>query len=180
MTNKRRFTRKERIAYHEAGHAVMAHILHKRIKGVSILPDKDIHTLGKFEQGKSAKIDFSETSPKTRYELEKQVMIDFAGEVVEYLLIGKFDKLTNIGSSTDWHYAYDFILTQTDYDVDESEAYAHWLWLRTKGELKIDYQWNAIQVLAQELIKRNYISGRYAREIIQQSIKDFSESLRAK
>jgi len=157
-------------AYHEAGHAVMAYWLRKRIRHVTVIPNSDDNTLGHFKQGKAPNFlrdADCDRSPKIRMELEKLAMVDLAGQAAEYLLTGRKHKA---GSEEDNHHALNCLSYLTG-STEELEAYWNWLAIRAKATLKIPALWQAIQTLAVELLNKKYIGGRRAHQIIQEAIK---------
>ncbi len=155
-------------AYHEAGHAVMSYWLHKRIRYVTIIPESDKNTLGHFKQGKGKNIDPEcDNSTKTRYELERLAMIYLAGQAAECILTGRNIRA---GSGQDNSYAIDYLSYLTG-STEELEAYWNWLAIRTSAILRLPALWQVIQALAIELLRKKYIGGRRAYQIIQEAIK---------
>jgi len=153
-------------AYHEAGHAVMAYILHLRLKEVSIIPTDDY--LGVCIGGKRGNIDPEwDSSHKTRVELERRAMQALAGNVAEHLLTGKRHRA---GSYSDYHNVVNLLSCLAG--DDEITYYADWLWHRTKATMGIDYWWLAVENVAEELLKNKHLKNKCVREIIRRAIDE--------
>lgn len=69
----------ERTAYHEAGHAVVAHTLGHATKRVSIIPDKSDNTLGHRAGYKTTINPEIQMNGKYKNRLEEFIVINFAG-----------------------------------------------------------------------------------------------------
>ena len=164
------FIRKEHIAYHEAGHAVMYYLLHLPFKEVSIIPDGD--RLGHVQSGEPPKsfrpgID---TSLKTRERIEREIMARLAGSVTEEILAGKISQ----GGGQDWHTAFGIAQCIVGSD-EEAEAYIGWLWVRTRNILQMDFNWIAVQAVAQALLQEGRLSQYKTRRIIKESRENYIE-----
>ena len=172
-------SRLKRIAYHEAGHAVMAYWLRRRIRQVTVIPDPDRGSLGHLEKGKGQHLSALEwvgaNSPiKLRVGAEREAMISFAGLAAEQILLGSTRHYRQSGS--DFAYATQCLSYLTDYDggrndTDELDAYSKWLYERTRATLTVSYLWQAVEALANELLARKHVGGKEARQIIKEAIK---------
>src|SRR6185437_15760265 len=81
----------EAVAYHEAGHAVAALLLHRPLRYVTIVPDKARGTLG------------HDLTPRRRTILEREIMVLLAGEVAEREFRGWHNR---VGSRSDYEKAH--------------------------------------------------------------------------
>lgn len=153
----------EKVAYHEAGHAVAAYIFHRRFSSVSIIPKDDylgIMTRPKTESLEQDLLDMDDF--RNRKRIESEIIISFAGAVAEGLLVGRHNWK---GAIQDNHQAIDSAEAIVS-SHDELEAYINWLWLRTRNLLSLPVYWAAVQALAEELIICKEIKTRKARRII--------------
>jgi len=150
---------KEIAAYHEAGHAVVAYLLHRLVRGVTIIPDRDMQGCCYLAKGKSIHPDY-DRSHKTRLELERHAMISWGGNVAECLFTGKKPV-----ADSDMHSVVNYLSYLTSGD-EEIGAYADWLWYRTKSLLQFERHWAAVDALATELVKNGRVGQKRTREII--------------
>jgi len=153
-------------AYHEAGHAVMAYILRLRLIEITIIPDEDY--LGRVSRGASRTIHPDwEADQKTRTELERLSMQALAGNVAEHLFTGRRHKA---GSYADYHKVVNYLSFLAG--PKEMTYYVEYLWHRTKGTLRADHWWLAVQRLTEELLKCRRLRSKRIREIIRQAIDE--------
>lgn len=160
---KKRYSRLERTAYHEAGHAVMSFIRKRRFKYVTIIPEKDSlgHILHKPWSNFDPEVnDDARTSKK----IETEALVSLSGHAVESLLTGK-----TMWQCASWqgdrHNAID-ILSYSFPEGEELGAYFTWLFIHAKNILKQPLHWKAVQYLADELLIHKKIGYKKAREII--------------
>lgn len=163
---RKRPSQLQRLAYHEAGHAVAAYLVHRRFTEVSIISDPDKNTLGHCSTAWvptfAPDVD---SSPKTRNQVEARIITSLGGPVAENLLTGR---TVSLERSSDIHDA----LNLSGYvcgDEKEESAYVNWLWECTR--LLLGRHWAAIQALAQELVKRRRIGERLARKTIREAMQ---------
>jgi hypothetical protein len=167
---KREFLKLKKTAYHEAGHAVAAFAMSKRFKKVSIIPNPEDNSQGRFSgYGLESKVfrEFDEGARsrdfdrggRLRHEVEAQIIICFAGPVAAAQLTGRF---SHISASKDYNDAV-FCAGYVTRD-QETEAYLKWLFERTK--IILSHRWDAVELLADELINRREIGYKAARKII--------------
>lgn len=160
MKEKRRVSRLELIAYHEAGHTVMAYIMGCATKAVSIIPNHSDHSLGHHEgYGTTIKPDIN-MSIKTKESLENKVMICLAGKIATKILTGRRD---HIGGSSDSSRAANYG-SYISCEIKEREALFKWLYIRTENHLK--KAWKAVEFVAAELLKREKIKGKELKTVI--------------
>ena len=171
-----RHSRLKRTAYHEAGHAVMAYWLRRRIHHVTIIPDSDSDSLGHLSKARLAmlseaewefRIDTGDLS-RLRQKVEGEILISFAGQVAEELLTNRKRRLA--GSASDYQFITTALICLTSDMGDELTAYSNWLYERTRAILSQGMVWRAVQALAAELLTRRYIAGKQARQIIQDAV----------
>lgn len=158
-------------AYHEAGHAVAAYLLRKTFCYVTIRPNGVFEGYMMHGQPGNALQNGWDEERIGRSALERDILISLAGGVVNLLLTGKRDHL---GSYTDLHHALD-LAEGVCGSPKECRAYVNWLFVRCEGMVKSPPNWHAVEVLAGELLKREKIPYREAREIIQAAKKEFRD-----
>jgi hypothetical protein len=145
-----------RIAYHEAGHAVMHLINKKRFKKITTIPN-DKH-LG-------AVMDYGVNDWAPSYNPDKEVMIYFAGEIAENKYSGK-KRIKYHGCAGT---ALDIGLSIYG-EGETCNAYLTYLFYHTKDY--VDSYWSAIDALAKKLIEKREIGYFEAREIVFCAIKN--------
>lgn len=151
------------IAYHEAGHTVMAKLNRIRLKSISIVPDEK--SLGRvihapIWNGTTPDYDVSRES---EMKMQRRVKTLFAGRLAEQLYEEQ-KGLThqNLDSDTqDNEQALQFVSYFCGTD-DEVDAYLKLLHIRTRNEITEEYTWNALEKLAQRLFKKKTISANQA------------------
>jgi hypothetical protein len=127
----------EMFTYREAGHAVMAHIQHGRIKPIAV---------GK-HGGKSKRItphpEGDWHSPaESRVQIERQILVIFAGQIAQNLFTGR-----RSGKGADYPQA-KTLAAHVAPEEKERKAYLDWLWLRAQNILSESSSRAAVQTLA--------------------------------
>lgn len=155
-------SRLKKTAYHEAGHAVAYYFLHLPFKYVTIEPEEDsLGHLQPFPPPKSFHPDYN-SDTKAQKRIEKEVTAYYAGNAAVFILTGKYDK----GGTRDGQYAMDL----ADYDSggpEETDAFLNWMWERTINWMQNpSYMWDAVETLAQELLKKRSLTSKEAKQII--------------
>jgi len=164
-------TELEEIAYHEAGHAVMAYLLHRRFHSITIDPEKlDEGTGGLVCLVRSRSLIKSLDAGGYSTEMEKHIRITLAGEVSSGIFSGqeKWDKSQiDIGAS--------FKLVQDQcYYLKEADAYINWLLLSVQNDLKLPQNWCCVCAMAQALLDHKTINYRKARETIKAAYDEYN------
>ena len=96
--------------------------------------------------------------------VEAEIILSLAGCVAEAKITGEYN---HIGASADYNDAVIFAGWVTD-STEETEAYIAWLFEKTKNVLW--RRWDAVELLADELLKRREIGYKTAREIIRKGL----------
>ena len=171
MAEKRkRITKIERTAYHEAGHAVMYFLQHLPFKYVTIEPDEE--NLGHLKSAPSPKsfrpdIDIS---GRTRRNVERMAKGSMAGPIAEQHFVGR---RVRSGHGQDW----DDTLRLVGYLCGSDEqvaAYTEWLWISARDELLHLGNWDAVKAVASELLTHRRIGSRRCREIIKAALRAYA------
>ena len=166
---KPKHTARERTAYHEAGHAVMAFYLHRRIVTVTIVADEEQGSLGHVRYGQlpptfDPDVD---TSIKTERLIQREVLLCVAGNTAEWLLTGRNNWT---GASDDRHKAVQ-IAGYLCGSNEEIGAYISWLMLRAASILHRPDLWAGVEGLAKALLERDTIGSREIPTIIRASFR---------
>lgn len=144
-------------AYHEAGHAVIALALGRDVHRVSILPNQT--RLGQCELKKGS-------SKISKDWLETEVLILLAGAAAEGRISGRY---CWTGASRDLRQSRALTQTRTGSDQQAQR-------LERRCLDKVEYllnspeNWLAVEMLADDLVRRQTISGRSARYHYQQAV----------
>ena len=162
----RKMSELERTAYHEAGHAVAAFALNRRVRSVTVIPDGD--TLGQNLYGKARMIQpDAGVDRRTRNEIERRFICAMAGWAVEAKLNPRRRGIAT--GSNDLQHASD-LASYVVGSAEELEAYSNWLWIRTKQLIALPHYWAAIEALAGELVTHKRLGERRVREVIETSL----------
>ncbi len=152
-----------KIAYHEAGHAVAAYVVKRAFQHVSIEEDEESLGHVMFRKFSDKFQPEYQEEDRIRPLLEKCIIVGLAGEVAEKKSYNA--EIDFQSSMSDFSKAFDYICYLVG-TVEEAEAFLNWMIVRTKNIIYLDFNWNAVKVLAEQLIKRKRIGYRLARKII--------------
>lgn len=161
--------RMERVAYHEAGHAVASVLLGVGLRSVTIVPDAGRGTLGLCQgtpPGRGFRPDAA-VDGRTMRRLQDQVMVLLAGGIAEY----EFTRRHNHrGCDHDYRVAAD-LAGYACGGGKELEFFLGWLGERVRGLLRNRAHWPAVEALAAALMERRTIGGADARRVIHEAIR---------
>jgi hypothetical protein len=149
-------------AFHEAGHAVMAIVLRKGWRTLTIEPDEDA-----FGRTYMAKLPERfrpdiEVNTKTRNMIEREVIIFLAGLEAETLKTGRRNKA---GARHDYLCA-GLVLGYAVGDQDELTAYLEWLRCRTGNHMRQPTLWARVELLAQRLLEQRRMTRSEATALV--------------
>lgn len=149
-------------AFHEAGHAVMAIVLRKPWRAVSIEPDEDAFGRTYMAKlGKRFKPDI-EVNTRTRNMIEREVMMFLAGPEAERFKTGRRN---SVGARDDYQCA-GLLLGYAVGDQDELDAYLEWLRCRTVNDLRQPMFWARVELLAERLLEQRRMTRREATALV--------------
>src|SRR5262245_21324830 len=148
----------EATAYHEAGHAVIALTLGRTIHKVSVLPNRE--RLGECRFGKGS-------AKPTDDWIEREILIALGGLAAEARQTGTYatDEATQ-----DLRFVRRLALERKSERA--VERYEQRMLDKVEYMLSDDGNWNAVQLIAAELLKHGTISGRTARHLFEQATKE--------
>jgi hypothetical protein len=145
-------------AYHEAGHAVVA-LLHDRpVHRVSILPNQE--RLGECKFGKSV---FRPSEDA----VEREILIALAGLAAEARHAGKY---ALEGADRDLRYVRRLVLQRKSERA--APRYEERMLAKVEALLADEAVWQAVELIAAELLKHGAISGRAARHLYERATKE--------
>jgi hypothetical protein len=163
-------------AYHEAGHAVVAWLLDRSFRRVSIKETEEELGIALYRKWHN-KFDPNHSDPKrARLQLEGAMMTALAGAEAERI---------HTGSRNDKGAGFDdeLVTTLAAFVIDEREeelpAFVNWLTVRTRNLLKLPQNWRAVEELAAALVEREEIGAAEAKGIIRRGARAGYEELRA-
>lgn len=178
MAKRKRFTKEQLIAYHEAGHAVAAHCLEWTFKHISTHPEKE----------SDGRVEFAHREPAPSWTAEgakqcdEEIMVLMAGIVAQSILRGRpnYDPTDVPTSHSDSvkvaRIARQRCLIQLRLEVygdKEMSAYLRWLRIRTFNLLKA--KWGAVEALAGRLLERKRLTYDEAVEAMKQGPSYFMQ-----
>ncbi|MFB3901922.1 MAG: hypothetical protein ACE15E_00575 [Acidobacteriota bacterium] len=150
------------IAYHEAGHAVMAWWHGLAIRKATIVPHKDY--LGSVTHFKKLlPTDETDLRPSQRDLLERRIMVLLSGPEAERKFRGHY---SHKGSGHDRHYAFDHLASLTGPSEDELNTYMKLLWLRTRRILDFAPVWACVTAVANALLEKRSLTGSEIKALI--------------
>jgi len=161
----RRKRSSQRIAIHEAGHAVMAYLCGRRIGAMSAVRHGEI--LGELEyRGFTSFPARPLDDARARRKLETEIMIALAGLAAEYLHRGPVDRR---GAATDLQRALSIAQAATA-DPEEATAFVNWLFVRARNRLCVPACARAVKALAVELARQGSLTGAEVRALLRRSL----------
>jgi hypothetical protein len=149
----------EATAYHEAGHAVVALALDRPVIKVSILAHRE--ALGICAFGKAV------FRPSEDW-LEREVLIALAGMAAEAKHTGEYDREA---AGRDLRYARKLSLQRAG-NERQAERLEKRLLSKTEHLLEQEENWQAVEKIAAALLREGQISGRQARHLYEESLRD--------
>jgi ATP-dependent Zn protease len=144
-------------AYHEAGHAVIALALDRPVHRVSVLPNQDRAGQCEFKKGVSRP---SEDS------LEREILIALAGFAAEARHSGTY---AFEEADRDLRFVRRLVLERKSERT--AARYEERLLAKVEAMLGEESIWQAVELIAAELLRQGVISGRRATHLYQQAIK---------
>jgi hypothetical protein len=149
-------------AFHEAGHAVMAIVLRRRWRAISIEPDEDAYGRTYMAKlGERFRPDI-EVNTRTRITIEREVMIFLAGPEAERLKTGRRN---NVGARHDYQ-CVGILLGYAVGEQDEFAAYLEWLRCRTANHVRQPMFWARVELLAQCLLDQRRMTRHEATALV--------------
>jgi ATP-dependent Zn protease len=140
-----------RIAYHEAGHAVIGMRLRLRLKHVTIRPDLCTYGLAHFKFVRAS-------------DVEKRAITAVAGPLAEKKHLGRNG---NLGNSAE----YRSVISEICFPSDR-QAKAWRSQLRVRAQTLVNDRWAEIEKVAAALLERETLTGAQVGKIIRQELSD--------
>lgn len=145
------------MAYHEAGHAVVACLVGRPFEYVTIAPSDD--TLGHVRYGlPSSVLDVEARDRLTERAIGRTVLTALAGPEAEASFAGRY---SHVGAAGDWEAATSIAFIRCG-STEEVSAYLRWMELRARGLLRA--HWHRVGARG-SLLREPTISSRRARAI---------------
>ena len=164
-TAGKRVPERTRTAYHESGHALLAHLERIGFRHVTIRPGEDSlgHVLLRpFSEKFRPDLD---VNTDVRRRIESRVMLDFAGRCAEQLLVrGR----VRTGFTADFSSAVD-LASHIHFDEKLLSSYLDYLWVRTETTLTEPPNWKAVESLAVLLLQKETVGYREAKRVLEQA-----------
>lgn len=152
----------EGTAYHEAGHAVTAHLMRRRIRRASIVEDDVSYGhVAYWAWPKSFHPDY-QTDARTVRLAEAGAITDLGGVVAQEIFTGGYDWE---GARSDVHAAVDLVSYLCG-GPEATEAYLSRLLGQTRELLSEPRAWAAVQALADELLRCERLGASRVRGIV--------------
>ncbi|MSQ94256.1 MAG: cell division protein FtsH [Gemmataceae bacterium] len=148
-------------AYHEAGHAVLALVLDRPVKCVSILPDRE--HLGICEFGKRV------YRPSEDW-LERKILIALGGIAAESRLTGIYSW---DGAARDYQYVRRLAIQRAG--ERRAEKLERRLLAKAEHLLAEGGNWLAVELIAAELLHHREISGRTALHLFERGCREAAD-----
>ncbi len=168
---------KENTAYHEAGHGMAYYLLKIPFEDISIRPDESTASQGRVHSDFVTKF-MNEYSNKSKYDsqtrqtIDKIFLIKISGHMSELLCEDEFNIMMNYsGRSEDYVSVVELIEFLWGRSVNVTWYYRRLLEIKTEEMLNKPSRLHAIDVLAKELLLREYIEGTEAGRIIESALK---------
>ncbi len=138
----------EATAYHEAGHAVIALALDRPVAKVSIVAGREFAGICAFHKG---------VTRRSQDVLEREILISLAGIAAEARRSGHYDLQ---GAGRDLRYVRKLALERVG--ERQLERFERRMLDKVEYLLSDEGHWQAVELIAAELMKKGQISGRAA------------------
>ena len=165
----------EAVAYHEAGHAIMAWLLNVRIRKATIVPDARAGSLGHVRHEKLLLGKFPEfdNSDRQRIRIEKLIVVCLAGPIAQVLFRPR--SFRKYHASSDWKQAVDLssLCNGSDPAITKHLAY---LEIRTRDSLQTPSNRVFIECVAKELVNKHTLSGKEVSAICREAWKQHRQA----
>lgn len=153
----------ERTAYHEAGHALIAFVLRRRVCRLTIVPEGGATGTCLYGAFRGDVIADAARNRWTRFRLEREICLSLAGPVAES--IRAHGRTHAAGARGDMVAAQNLaaVLARS-----ESEMHAHvkWLWTRTRNVLHTPELWTLVCRVSDALLNAKTIRERELRTML--------------
>lgn len=174
----RRTRERERTAYHEAGHAVMAHELGVKVTWVSIVEDQDtLGRMGRRWERWMHEIDYNVT-PYREAKVQRHIMVCYAGAAATKI---QFNYGAWRGTGADTTRAVDLACCVTG-KTEETEALLRWLWIRTCDQLARPLLWAEVEATAAALLAHHELTDQefcdLCASVVQAKLRDLTVGTR--
>jgi len=169
----KRITKRERTAYHEAAHAVVAFYcnLVPKTRHVTIVPDED--TAGHHKSYKTPSFHPGiDVSPRAQVRVQEEIQVCLAGNIAVKKLTGRYEHKL---SSNDMKRAVDYALSLAG-SSESAGKLVEWLWVCTEDG--VNRWWPIIQKVAQCLLEHETLVGEELRQVIQRAENELVHELR--
>lgn len=141
---------KELTAYHEAGHAVMALLMGRSVQKVSVIASQNRLGVCTIQKGRAKQV---------QDKLEAEVMILLAGMAAEGRRSGRYNMQ---GAAQDLQVVEKLALSRSG-NAKQASKWIHRMLDKTQHRLSDKDSWQAVKVIAAELLEKESISGRAAK-----------------
>ena len=161
-------------AYHEAGHAVAAHVEGGATKRLTIIPEGDaLGSCHPYALRETDSFDW-DMSRRNQTRIERSIIGLLGGWAAEARFSGRRNW---VGARSDWHDAVD-LATRVEGGGEVLEAYLAYLRECTRAIFESDLWWAITTQLAEELVERRTMSAKEVRRIVRQDPLPLIKALR--
>jgi hypothetical protein len=147
-------------AYHEAGHAVVAHFQRIKVKQLTLMVDVELGIIGYTHTGGPPKWVGRYPSDRVRMNVERYIVMCFAGEVAEARFRGEH---TTRGMQSDDERAIEISLHICS-NEEIAGAFRRYCWCLSRA--LVAQHWREIKALATALLERKSLNESDVSEII--------------
>jgi hypothetical protein len=164
MTSKRL----EATAYHEAGHAIAAWRLDARVFRVTIEPDEDslgaTHHSNPMKKADFEGIEWGFTSARAQRRAENSMLISLAGTAAQRRHNPRGVRVPH--GKSDREQVYEILSRLCGPSPEMFRAYYRLMDLQARAFVRTPVNWQAIEILANELLRVRTLSGKSLRAFI--------------
>lgn len=167
MTKKRSgqgWSRIERAACHEAGHAIAAILQRRRFKHATIVEQEGATGHVRFFRDENMDPAVVEDDKRIYAKLEREIIISFGGHAAEEVLTGKRYRKA---FRSDFESIAAMVLQVHD-DVELRDAYFKYLYLKTRELLGRPLNWMSVEAVAKALLERKTLKANEVRLIVEE------------
>jgi len=174
---------RKQVAYHEAGHAVMAHTIGRGFRSITIVAHAHYRgclqatSMPRFQPDIANRCMQLEGDSGHVTRLRKEILMAFGGPVALSISCGRTYRFGTAGDDADLDLAREYANCCCSSE-EEAQALLDWLRLRAINIMRRDQVWAKVEGLTQRLLEVGKMNGQEVRECLTRAVDRWMEECR--